>query len=595
MNLDFFKREKSFLRKIAHEFSLKFPKIAGHLNYGAFDSGDPHIERLIESFAFLTGNIQEVLEGEFPEVTTAMLGILYPNLIQPIPPMTIVRFDLVPGTIPLGSEAVIKRGSPMFAQTSSGIVCSFRTAYDTEITPIDIVSAQLESVDNYSFLEKMPNVGSVIRLRIRATGEAELPEINLRKLRLFLSGDPMIVSQLYETLFCNLIKAAIIPQEEPEPVYLPETSILQAGFGENEEVIPTGKNSHPAYRLIQEYFCFPEKFYFIDVMNLHLHRSVKEFDLLFILNNNPHLDVSDRTFVPNCTPVINLFEKNAATLEINHKTFDYPLIADPGEGGSSEIHSILEVTRSAAGEKGERKIEPFYAFAHEANKSRPGSFWHLRRTESRHRDVGGTDVMISFRDLNFRHTPPKTERVFVKALCTNRNMAEKIPAGALFEMEEKGIVQQAVCLKKPTPNISPPLRGSTLWRLISNLTLNYLSFSDGDDSLKALQVMLRTYNFMNNNIAEQQIMGIRSMSCEKTLHKTGFEGWRGFCKGLKLSLTIDPSYYAGSSAFLFVSVLTGFFSMYVSVNSFVETVLYQTHMEGVWKRWPPVTGRKPIL
>ncbi|MCG8338126.1 MAG: type VI secretion system baseplate subunit TssF [Proteobacteria bacterium] len=595
MNLDFFKREKSYLRKIAHEFALKFPKVAGHLNLGAHDSGDPQVERLIESFAFLTGNIQQTIEGEFPEVSTALLGILYPNLVNPVPSMSIARFDIIPGDIPVGADAVIPRHSKLFAETTSGLNCSFRTTYPVDLVPIDVDYAGLESVDRFSFLDKMANVGSVIRIRIKPRGDLSFEDFDLNIVRFYLNGDPMIVSTLYETLFCNTVKIAILPEGQEEPVYLPDDSITPVGFQEGEEVIPLGANSHPSYGLIQEYFCFPEKYHFIDINNIDFKESEKEFDLLLVLDNSPKLDVTENTFVPNCAPIINLFEKNSGTIELDHKKLEYHLVPDPDEEDSLEVHSVLKVTKATADDDEEKDVEPFYTFGHRLTNGDSQCYWYLKRKESWRKGVQGTEVFMSFRDLNYGDTQPQSERVYVKTLCTNRDLAEKLPAGALLELEEKGVIQQAICLKKPTSPVTPPLRGPTLWRLISNLTLNYLSLSENNQALSACRSILRTYNFTDSATIEQQIMGLRSMVCEKTLHHSGFEGWRGFCKGLAVTLTVDPSYYAGSSAYLFASVLRKFFSMYVSVNSFVETILVRTTQEGIWKRWTPMKGKRATL
>ena len=595
MNLDFFKREKTFLRKIAHEFALKFPKVAGHLNLGSHDSGDPQVERLIESFAFLTGNIQQVIEGEFPEISTALLSILYPNLVNPVPSMSVARFDVAHGDIPVGSEALVPRFARLFGEATSGMTCHFRTTYPVHLLPIEIDDADLESVDRYVFLDKTANAGSVMRIRIIPKGDIRFSEFDLNTLRLYLNGDPMIVSLLYETLFCNVVKVALLPEGAEQPIFLPGDSITPVGFEEGEEIIPAGRNSHPAYGLIQEYFCLPEKYHFVDIHHLDAHQSEKAFDLLLILDNSPKLDLTENTFVPNCTPIINLFENHSGTIELDHKQLEYHLIPDPDEEDTIEVHSILQVTKSSAEDEDEKLIEPFYGFGHRLSVEDNGCYWCMNRKETWRKGVRGTEVFLSFRDLNFKTALPKSERVYVKTLCTNRDLAEKLPVGALLELEEKGAVQQALCLKKPTVSLNPPLRGPTLWRLISNLTLNYLSLSENERALPALRSILRTYNFTDSTTIEQQITGLREMHCEKTLYHTGFEGWRGFCKGLSVRLTVDPSYYAGSSAYLFTSVLRKFFSLYVSVNSFVETVLMRTTQEGLWKRWTPIRGKKAIL
>lgn len=634
--LEYFKREKNFLRKMAHEFSLKFPKVAGHLNFGSQDSGDPAIERLIESVAFMVGNVQRVVEGDFPKVSNGLLGILYPNLINPIPSMSIVRFDLTNDAVPDGGNEVVPKNSVLFAETTSRKTCTFRTAYDVDLVPIEVTSAAIEPPERYAFLEKTPNISAVLRLSIKLTGGESFAAIGLKKLRFYLNGDSAIVGNIYDSIFCNLEKIAILPgppekadddkadedieiqlkdeeeleeQDEPikkkrikqiepelviQPIYLPNDSVQQVGFRSNEDIIPSTENGHPAYRYLQEYFCFPEKFHFVDVLNLDQGQPGQSFDLLLMLNSNPRIVVDENNFNINCTPIINLYENNSTSLKINQDKDEYLLVPDDDEDSITEVHSVTSIS-TTYGDGEEQKLEPFYGFGHDLSQTDPGSYWYLRREESWRKDTTGTDVFLSFRDLSLNLSPLGEQIIYISSLCSNRDLAERLPGGALLEPREKGLFQQAVCLKKPTAALTPPLKGKTLWNLISNMSLNYLSLTEGKKSLIALREILRSYNFAKNTTVEQQIMGIRSLECKKTLNHTGFEGWRGFYKGFEVTITFDISYFAGSSAFLFGSVLNRFFSLYVSVESFTETVLKTTDDEGEWKRFSPETGEKAAL
>ena len=92
----YYERELTFIRQFAQEFAKQYPAAAGRLLLEPNRSTDPHVERLIESFALLTGRIQHKIDDEFPELTTALLGVLYPHYLAPIPSMTIVQFELDP-------------------------------------------------------------------------------------------------------------------------------------------------------------------------------------------------------------------------------------------------------------------------------------------------------------------------------------------------------------------------------------------------------------------------------------------------------------------------------------------------------------------
>src|SRR5690242_10019518 len=100
----YYERELTFIRQFAQDFARQYPAAAGRLLLEPNRSADPHIERLIEAFALLTGRIQHKLDDDFPELTTALLGVLYPHYLAPVPSMAIVQFELDParGRLPGG-------------------------------------------------------------------------------------------------------------------------------------------------------------------------------------------------------------------------------------------------------------------------------------------------------------------------------------------------------------------------------------------------------------------------------------------------------------------------------------------------------------
>src|SRR5260370_19775810 len=100
----YYERELIFIRQFAQDFAKQYPAAAARLRLEAAQSADPHIERLIESFALLAGRIHHKLDDEFPELTDAHLGLLYPHYLAPVPSMSLLQFDLDAegGTLPNG-------------------------------------------------------------------------------------------------------------------------------------------------------------------------------------------------------------------------------------------------------------------------------------------------------------------------------------------------------------------------------------------------------------------------------------------------------------------------------------------------------------
>jgi type VI secretion system protein ImpG len=594
--LEYYERELTYLRRRGIEFARQYPKVAGRLELGLDQCPDPHIERLIEAFAFLAARIQYNIESEFPQFSTALLGILYPQFVNPLPSMGIARFEVDPAQGKFTTGHLIRKHTPLFAQTRGGQLCKFRTCYPVTLWPVQVTYAGFESTDRFDFLDNKPNVAFVLRLRI-ASRETTLPEMELKRLRFYLHGDKTLVGSLYELLFCHVIHVAILPEKKKNPVFLPAESILPVGFNVDEEVLPYPPNAHPGYRLLQEYFTFPEKFHFFEIDHLEAHASEGHFDILIMFDQMPgtRLTIDENTFCPGCTPIINLFPKTTDPIRLDERHTEYHLVPDMRRQRNTEIHSILSVSATSNPEDESKVFEPFFSFTHHMERTEHKAYWIARRHDTGRKDLPGTEMSLSFVDLDFNPSLPPTTTIFAHTLCTNRRLAEELPAGAILQIEEAAPLSRISALTKPTPEIDPPLDGATLWRLISHLSLNYLSLSGGDDGLKALREILKLYSFSERASTYQQISGIREMSARQVFRLIGSDAWRGFCRGTEITLTFDERLYVGSSAFLLAAVLNRFFPLYASVNSFTQLIIKSQQREGIWKKWQSVAGEQIVL
>jgi type VI secretion system protein ImpG len=557
---------------------------------------DPHVERLIESFAFLTARLQRRIDGEFPDITSSLLGVMYPHLVDPIPPLAIAQFTVDPLQTKITSGHVIPRETPLFSQTASGLTCRFRTCYPVTLYPFELASAGFESPAQFDFLDNAAQVASILRLRLNVQG-ALLQEIDIRKLRFYIQGDPTLVNVLYELIFCHILKVAILPENAKKPIYLPPNSILPVGFGANEDVVPYPSHALPAYRLIQEYFTFPEKFHFFDIDNMNLNGGGKTIDLLLLLDRLPpeRMTVDRRNFLLGCAPIVNLFSKTTEPIRVDQRTHEYRLDPDMRRERTTEIHSIVSVSASSNPLDETVIMEPFYSFRHRLDRRGHRAFWFSRRLPSGREDLPGTDVFLSFVDLDFNPTMPPEQVVYAHTLCTNRDFTSQMTAGAALQIESAAPLSRITCLGKPTMARYPPLEGASLWSLISNLSLNYLSLAGGPESLDALRQILRVYAFSDSPSTYQQVQGIRQMSCRRVSRRVGNEPWRGFCQGTEVTLTFDESLYVGTGAFLLGAVLNQFLALYSSINSFTQLVIKSTTREGEWKRWQPIAGYQQLL
>lgn len=594
--LDYYHAELEYLRRGGAEFARLYPKVAHRLQLGAEEVPDPDVERLLEGFAFLAARIQRNLDLQSSEIATTLLDLLYPHFLAPVPSMTVARFDVDPAQGKITAGHPIPVNTPLFAETGDGQTARFRTCYPVMLWPVHLTNAAFESTDRYDFLDSHPGAATVLRLRVEAM-EGTLGELEMDSLRFYLNAELRNATSLYELLVAHCKGVMLLPEGDTRPVILPEGSLRPVGLEPEEAVLPHPPYSHAGYRLIQEYFTFPRKFLFFDMQGMEACGSGKYVDVLIVLDRMPDVRtiIGPDTFALGCTPVINLFNKTSEPIRLDHRAPEYRLVADYRRERSTEIHSVQRVSASADALDHTQVLEPFFSYTHELQRRKQRVFWHARRVPTGRSDLPGTDMLMSFFDLDLNPALPETRTVFAHTVCTNRRLAEQMPAGAMLEAEVVAPLARVTALHNPTPQLDPPSAGRAAWQLVSHLSLNHLSFADGDAGVRALREILRLYSSYDAAVAQQQIAGIRDMSVRRVTRQVGQDAWRGFCRGHEVTVTLDESAFVGTSPLLMTSVLNSFFALYTSINSFAQLVVKSQQREGVWMRWPTRAGDQALL
>lgn len=609
--LTYYERELTFLRQSGAEFAAKYPKIAGRLLLEPDKCEDPHVERLIEAFAFLAGRIHRKLDDDFPEITEALLSALCPHYLAPIPSMSIVQFVLDPEQSTLQTGQQIPRGSMLRSRPVAGSPCRFRTCYPVHIWPIELVSAAFEPSDRSELGGR--SVYAMLRMELKTLGGTPLAELRQKagdseyrvidQLRFSLQGEGRLVSGLYELLFNNAVRVELRPagaSVSPPLVQSPD-SLRPVGFARDEGMIPYPDRFFMGYRLLTEYFSFPDKFHFFDLTGLDKAATsgfsdAFEVRIYFDRTFDLEASVNAQTFRLNCTPVVNLFRQIAEPIQTSSAKAEYRIIPDVRHPMAVEVHSVDAVLNTAPHLSEPVAYRPLFSCTHAGY--REGIYWHARRRPSTRLNDSGTEVHLSLVDLNAAASSPDSEILSVETTCSNRDLPAQLSFGAPdgdFHLEGAAIYTAIRCLKKPTPALRPPLRNGAQWRLISHLTLNYLSLAEQQGGPKALQQLLKLYNFADSPAAERQIEGITRTDARPVLRSIGSALARSVVRGVEVSLEFDERQYVGSGVFLLASVLERFFALYASINSFSQTVLYTRQREGVVKRWQPRAGEQILL
>jgi type VI secretion system protein ImpG len=625
--LGYYERELIFLRRMGAEFAAKYPKIAARLHLDEERIEDPHVERVIESFAFLAGRIGLKLDDELPEITESFLNLLYPHYLAPIPSMAIVQFSLGSPDDKLTAVQRMERGARLNSRPVDGTPCRFRTAYDVDLAPLVLESAALESPAPKDARGMYAN--AYIRLSMRCFGDSRLSEMTLgagterpRSLRFYLNGDPQLVFPLYEIIFNHATSVEFRPKEAPlgqktlvtltnlqlklpDPIFVPaEEAIRQVGFAEEEAVLPFTKRSFAGYRLLSEYFAFPYKFLFFDLFGLD--RAIganfgSHFDILIHLKDvtPPIAPVVADTFKMGCTPIVNLFKRLSDPIYLSQQKYEYHVIPDVHRQMTTEIYSIDSVVSNDPRTNTTREFSPFYSLKHAFGEQMEKAFWYAVRRDSQRPGDEGTEMYMSLVDMNFNPRVPPVDVLNVRTTCTNRDLPARLPFGGKegdFEIEGTALLSRVRCLTKPTETIRPPQRRAAQWRLISHLNLNYLSLvSAGTIEPEPLQEILHLYNFNDSSVTRKQILGITRTEARKVVRKIGGRVGAGFVRGIETTLTLDEEQYVGSGMFLFACVLERFLGLYASLNSFNQMVLKTEQREEVVKQFPPRAGEQDLL
>ena len=606
----YYERELNYLRQLGAEFATKYPKIAGRLLLEPDKCEDPHVERMLEGFAFLAARVHLKIDDEFPEITEALLSILYPHYIRPIPSMSIVEMHLDAEQGGMAAPQKIPRGAVLNSKPVAGVPCQFRTCFDTTVWPLRVTAAEWTSPDRLSPPVKNADAAAAVRIVIEAPPEIPLAQLGVDRLRLHISGDTNVAHTLYELLCSKTVQILVrdpVANTRVRPAPLRPENLQPAGFPEEEGMLPYPRRSFPGYRLLQEYFTFPEKYLFLDIAGLEevLPLGFKNrVELVFLLapfelserRQVLELGVNAKTFRLNCTPIVNLFGLTAEPILLEQRKYAYAITPDVRRPQATEIFSIDEVVSINPQTNDVMQFEPFYSFRHATLRDKKQTFWLAHRSASGKQGDEGTEVSLSMVDLSARPVRPDADTLTIRTTCTNRDLPSRLPFGneaGDFEMEGAAAVKRIVALRKPTNAVRPPSGKSALWRLISHLSLNYLSLVE--EGREALQEILKLYNFSGSSFSEKHIDGIAGLKSRRHFARLISENGITFARGTRVEMEFDEENFTGTGVFLFASVLERFLGEYASLNSFSQLVATTRQRKEVLKEWPPRAGERILL
>jgi type VI secretion system protein ImpG len=606
---EYYDAELKYVKEGFKEFAQQYPGVADRLRIEDDKLLDPHIERLIQAFALLTGRIRNKIEDEFPEITEGLFSVLFPHYVRPIPSMAIAKFELDEARSSATEGQTIKAGKSLFTSTTMGPGPSlrFRTAYDVKLWPLKLSSAKV--LPRSALRLPLPDdTAELIHLKLECFGRGTPEAMGLDSLRFYLTGQSEIPFTLYELIVNSTLKVFVRTPDDDDakPYGLPLNCIHPVGFRREEALLDYPSRSFSGYRLLSEFFCFPKKFLFFDLKGFKkvpIGRFGRCFDLVLAIGNVERSErfraleriVNKDNFQLGCTPIINLFDQSAAPIRVDYAQHEYKVRAERAPVDSRELFSINTVGSVEYETRKSVEYQPFYGLRHNYQQdAQPGAFWFATRKKSSSAVDATTDVYISLVNKDFRPAELSSETLTIRATWTNGNLPKRLEEErGINELSMDGAVGVKISMSDLTESFRPPVRSGLQWRLISHLALNYLSLADlkGD----SLREILRLYNFTNSPSCSNQIDGIRSIKTKPCVTRLNRPNGVSFPLGLSIQLTFDENQYSGSGVFLFASVLERFFALYSNINSFTRLTAKTQQRQGELRRWPPRAGEQILL
>lgn len=616
--LRYYNQELRYLREMGGEFAREFPKIAGRLGMEGLEVADPYVERLLEGAAFLAARVQLKQDAEFPQLAQRLLDMVSPNLAAPLPSMLVAQ--LRPANDPnLIAGFTLPRGSALMGpRTALGPTrCEFRTAQPVTLTPIKVAQVEyfLSATDiPMSSLPLRERPKSGVRVKLELPEGMRFAQLPLKSLRFFMGGLQDVALKLHELATCRCVGVLAGPGgRDAQRLFLGPENVRPVGLADDEAMLPVTLRGLSGTRLMQEYFAFPQRFLFIDVEGLapaFARAAGNTFELVLLFDRyEASLEGGGEpaNFALNCVPAVNLFERRAERISVDDSSTAFQVIPDRLAGTDFEVFDVAAVT-GFSNDSDELQFLPLFDVPH-ADPAGAAGFFSAQREPRLASDRGkregprsayiASEVFLTLVDLQRAPYRQELRQLAAQVRCTNRDLPLFMPSGAGDDgltLESRAPVQGVAIVAGPSRPVSALREGPLAWRLLSLLSLNYLSLVNEDPQRGALALRELIGLFAQSNDAGllRQIEGVRAVSVSPVVRRHPAPGPIAFGRGLEVKVEVDELSFEGGSATLLGAVLHHYFSRHVSMNSFVQTQLV-SRTRGELKRWAPLSGSRPVL
>lgn len=606
-----YSRELRFVRELGAEFARRFPKVAGRLGLSELECADPHVERLLQGFALLSGRLSQQLDAEYPALPRGVIERVCSSLIAPIPAMTVAQFEVDPSRRSLGNGYVVARDTVLRTRSSAAAPdCEFRTAHAVQLFPIELQAAEYTSA-----LHDLTNIRvpgnepprALLRLRLRARNSS-FQDLGIDQLPFFIAGDDVISARLHEQLIACARLVIVrwgsgLKRQHATSTSWP--SVRPLGYDDEHALLPVTGPTYRGHRLLQEYFAQPSRFDFVELTGLRtaMERCASDqVELLVPLTRfEPALEnvVDARRLLLFATPAINLFPRACARISLRTSARSFKLEPDRGRSDHYEVHSIQNVRAHGTDRRDTHELTPrSWLRPHEDDHS-----WHYaieRRSRpfapdprrQRFADYVPSDVYLNLNGPGLSKSSMR--ELAVHALCTNGAVPARMTAGSELVLQSGAPAEAVRCVVAPSAPQNATVEGELAWSLLSRLSANYLALDQQTGGVDALRELLTLHAQLSNPRMIRHAESVRALESKQVVGAMPVSGPNVFARGLQLALELDEGAQAGHRVFTLASVLSELFARHATPHSFTQTVLSTTQRGEVY-RWPAKLGVRPLL
>ncbi|WP_027013777.1 type VI secretion system baseplate subunit TssF [Comamonas composti] len=621
--LDYYNEELVYMRESAAEFAQQHPKVARRLGMHDVEIADPYVERLVESFCYLSARMRIKLDAEFPRFSQRLLEVTYPNYVSPTPSMAVAQLHPSATEGDLSKGFLVPKDSRFFAKIPQGeeTACEFRSGQPVRLWPLEITDARLSGIPadipalNRYLPAHVQPAGS-LRLRLRVTGEMNFSDLQgLDDLPVYLCGDEKIASHLFELLHTSALASftAAPGHMTNNPHVVNQDALSHIGMGIDEGLLPLSWNSFHGHNLLHEYFSCPQRFYFLRLQ--HLAQGLRriqgqEAEIVVLLSRaSSTLQglVDAKQFALFCTPIINLFPRRTDRIEVKSAETELHLVPDRTRPLDFEVFNVSEIHGQQQGGRESLIFRPLYQTLH-YDEGNYGRYFSLRREARLQSDSArkygtrtpytGTEVFVSLVDQNEAPYPESLRYLSVQAWLTNRDLPRLVPRNGVSDLSSSdSLPVRSIGLIRPPSAPKPPFaEREQAWRLIRLLGFNHLPLADMPhrEGAQALRDMLRLFITSEDVVALRQIQGLIGSQITPVTRRLPHAGPLIYGRGIECKLTVDETGFSGISPYLMGLVLEQFLSRHVAINVFTQTNLHSMQ-RGEIAKWPVRMGGRGVV